>query len=604
MDLIERSADGRLDSLAACKLLWSGSIHMERDHAAWNGKTHSLPTPIIDDSVISLYGLAHADVEAILPDFLSLLEALERDEELRVAEEHVHEAVRPALLDGDLTGASLFLLQEGPHPLIVEAEGPNNLRVHLDDRLERGIPNLQGLVCRMLCFLRLLRGEREAFDVAFVQNSSRESRNALMDFRGWVEDAKRCQNTRVSEEDIRAVEQAFEPSGADALCANGGIDQSPAQSREARILKAAYLLESNIYVTEALEAQTNQRLQVLEQKHEKLMASQPKQDAKRRKNPTPGLLDNKAAIRSLGIRTVMYLAVGIALLMAGRTCITQSAELSRQLMGKVAEAFAIAGDFASLIFGQLQGASASAQLDSIDQSAILGIPSDAAAGAIRTFGYVLMLLGILIPIRKIHKRKRFLDRELAHTRSHMAYFENLAQKSALIAEAAYAQSLEAWARKLKEVTEESELAKDASKRLSKARSSSKDLLSECYESAEFLPPQMRNLAATCTLYDYLNRHRCNEIEGPDGAMELFKRELAALRADYNPKRASATQPSLRAAERERQQLVQSIERASSAISRHQIVIDHCDKTERVLATASRELKEAEQLATHARDGIG
>lgn len=604
MDLIERSADGRLDSLAACKLLWSGSIHVERSDAAWDGTTHALPTPIIDDSVISLYRLTRADVEAILPDILFLLEVLEQDEELRVAEEHVHEAVRPALLDGDLTGASLFLLQEGSHPLIVEAEGPNVLRVHLDERLERGIPNLQGLVCRMLCYLRLLRGDREAFDVVFVENGSRGSRNALLDFRGRVEGAQRCQNARVTEEEIRAVEQAFEPSDAVSLNARKGIEQRPAQSREARILMAAYLLESNVYVTEGLEAQTRQRLQALEQKHEKLMASQPKQDAKRRKNPTSGLLNNKAAIRSLGIRSAIYLAFGIALLMAGRTCITQSVELSRQLMSKVREAFALAGDFASLIFGQLQGMGANAQLNSVDPGAILGIPSDAAAGAVRTFGYVLMLLGILIPIRKIHKRKRFLDRELAYTRSHVTYFENLAQKSALIAEAAYSQSLETWSHKLKEVIEESELAKDASKRLGRARSSSKDLLSECYESAEFLPPQMRNLAATCTLYDYLSRHRCNEIEGPDGAMELFERELAASRAAYDPKLASATQPSLRAAERERQQHVQSIERASSAISRHQIVIDHCDKTERVLATASRELKEAEQLATHARDGIG
>ncbi len=596
MDLIERSADGRLDSLAACKLLWSGALRMERDDATWDGKSHTLPLPTIDDGVISLYGLAHEDVEAILPDFLRLLEVLDADEGLRVGEERIHEAVRPALLAGDLTGASLFLLQGGSHPLIVDTEGPNSLRVRLDERLERGIPNLQGLVCRMLCLLRHWRGDKKAFDIAFAENGSRGSSNALLDFQGQVEGSNRCQSTHVAEDEIRQVERACTPLDAGTLNAGEVEGQRPAQSQEARFLRAAYLLESSLYVTEALEDQTSQRLQALEKEHEKLMATQPKQNAKPRKNPTPGLLNNKAAIRSLGIRSVIYLAIGIALLVAGRTCITQSVELSRWLMGKVGAAFAIAGDFTGLIFGQMKEVGASAQLNSIDPSATLGIPSDAAAGAVRTVGYVLMLLGILIPIRKIYKRKRFLDRELAHTQSHVAYFEGLAQKSVLNAEAAYAQSLETWSRKLKEVTEESSLAKDASKRLGKAMLSSKDLLDKCYESAGFLPAKMRNLAATCTLHDYLSANRCSKIDGPDGAMELFEQELAASHAAYDPKKASATQPSLRAAERERQQLVQNIEHAPSAKKKHQIVVDHCGKIKRVLATAEREIEEAEHYA--------
>ena len=601
MDLIQRSADGRLDSLAACKLLWSGALRVERDDAAWDGISHTLPLPTIDDGVISLYGLAHEDVEAVLPDFLQLLEVLERDEELRVAQERIHEAVRPALLAGDLTGASLFLLQGGSHPLIVDTEGPSSLRVRLDERLERGIPNLQELVCRMLCHLRLWRGDKKAFDVVFAQNGSRGSLNALLEFQGQVEGARRCQNTRIAEDEIRQIEKVFEPSAADAPNANEAEDLRPARSQEERLLKSAYLLESSVYVTEALEDQANQRLQALEEEHEKLMASQPKQDAKPRKNPTPGLLNNKAAIRSLGIRSAIYLAIGIALLVVGRACITQSVELSRWLMGKVGAAFAIAGDFVGLIFGQMKDVGASAQLDSIDPSASLGIPPDAAAGAVRTVGYVLMLLGILFPIRKIYKRKRFLDRELAHTQSHVAYFEGLAQKSALSAEAAYAQSLETWSRKLKDADEESGLAKDASKRLGKARRECKGLLDKCYETAGFLPSEMRNLAATCTLYDYLSTHRCDKIEGPDGAMELFKQELAASHAAYDPRQANATLPSLRAAERERQQLTQSIEHAASAKKKHQIVIDHCNKTARALATAERELNEA---CRNARPRIG
>ncbi|MBR3226735.1 MAG: hypothetical protein IKF78_15575 [Atopobiaceae bacterium] len=596
MDLIQRSADGRLDSLAACKLLWSGALRVERDDATWDGTSHTLPLPTIDDGVITLYGLSHEDVEASLADFRSLLEVLDGDEELRVAEEHIHEAVRPALLAGGLTGASLFLLQGGSHPLIVEAKGPTALCVRLDERLERGIPNLQGLICRMLCHLRLWDGDEEAFDVEFAKGVSNGSRDALLDFQGQVAGAERCQSTRIAKDEVRRVEQAQGAYGANAPHADDAEDKLPAQSGEARLLKAAYLLETSAYVTEALEEQANQRLQTLGDEHEKLMASQPKQDAKPRKNPTPGLLNNKAAIRSLGIRSVIYLAIGIAFLLAGRACLTQSAELSRWLMGKVGAAFAIAGDFTSLIFGQMKDVGASAQLDSVDPSASLGIPPDAAAGAVRTLGYVLMLLGILFPIRKIYKRKRFLDRELAHTQSHVAYFEGLAQKSALNAEAAYAQTLETWSRKLKDTDEESGLAKDTSKRLATARRECKGLLDKCYESAEFLPPHMRNLAATCTLYDYLSTHRCKGVDGPDGAMELFKQELAASRAAYDPNQASATQPSLRAAERERQRLTRSIEHAPSAKGRHQLMVDHCDKTARVLATAERELNEASHSA--------
>ena len=229
MDLIERSANGRLDSLAACKLLWSGALCVERDNTVGDAGIHSLPSPTIDDGVISLYGLSHEDVEASLADFRSLLEVLDGDEELRVAEERIHEAVRPALLAGGLTGASLFLLQGGSHPLIVEAKGPNALRVRLDERLERGIPDLQGLMCRMLCHLRLWDGNEEAFDVEFAKGVSNGSRNALLDFRGQVAGAERCQSTHIAKDEVRRVEQAQGAYGANAPHADDAEDKLPLQ---------------------------------------------------------------------------------------------------------------------------------------------------------------------------------------------------------------------------------------------------------------------------------------------------------------------------------------------------------------------------------------
>ncbi|MEE1160359.1 MAG: hypothetical protein UHS51_13160, partial [Atopobiaceae bacterium] len=76
MDLIARGPNGRLDSMAACKLLWSGAVSFEEENVVWDGQAHRLTEPTIHDDVISLYQLSHQDVESVLPDMLSLLATL------------------------------------------------------------------------------------------------------------------------------------------------------------------------------------------------------------------------------------------------------------------------------------------------------------------------------------------------------------------------------------------------------------------------------------------------------------------------------------------------------------------------------------------------
>ena len=81
---------------------------------------------------------------------------------------------------------------------------------------------------------------------------------------------------------------------------------------------------------------------------------------------------------------------------------------------------------------------------------------------------------------------------------------------------------------VKSLMEESELknklARRERKKLEDTLSKSKNVLKQLYDS-DIVYPKYRNMAAMCTMYEYLASGRCDKLEGPDGAYNLYETEI-------------------------------------------------------------------------------
>lgn len=579
MGLIERTINGTLDPLAACKLLWSGAITFKEEQVIWDGHAHHISTPTINDDVISFYAVSHEDVAAVAPDLLRLLETLERDVELRVPPQAISDAVSSSLLWPNVTGATLFLLQSGMHPLIVEAADSTTLRMRYDQKLARGIPNLQGLLIRLACHLRLFADDQRPFSIDFVLNDGRGN-SAIQDFSGCIPGGTMHLDERVESLDPREVMKSHNQSESDvehAINAASELDQESSGAEfanhtssphpNAAYLKAACLLESGIYTTQALLDSTRRRMQDLEDDLKRTEQAQP--SAKPYMAPSSasfGLPSSAHAVRSLAIRSALYIGMGIAILLLGRMCILKNQELSSWLIGYVNKAFEIASDFTGLIFGQF---------DRVGTHDGFGFPPDSLAGAMRIVGFVLMGLGILFPVRKILSHNRQLKQKFSYSKSHESLLADLAQKQRVSAQATYAHDLDTWASHLKTLEENIDYANRAINKLEDTRDTLKTDRISCYSSSP-LPQNLQNLAGVCTLIDYLDSGKCVTLEGESGAMAQFKTDLASARVDLDPNKATTLQPTLRTMSKTTKNLLQSIEAAATEEKRCAIVDEYCD----------------------------
>lgn len=566
MDLTARGPNGRLDSMAACMLLWSGSVRFEQAHVAWDGTRHSFQSPTIADDVISLYGMAREEVTAVLPDLLDLLDALECDEQLRVSAEAVADAVREVLPEGDLSGATLFLLQSGGHPLVVESKDQLTVRVRYDDRLVRGIPHLQRLLCRMLAQLRVFRGSGGPFTVLFVKNDARRT-CGIRDFEGDVHDADAQLDARVEVSELPVPDTT------------GAAARSP----ELDFLRIVGSLEGSVYTTDALRGATTERIRELEEEYAKLENAKPDPGVAHDKGPRPaslGLPTGGKAARSLALRSALYLIVGIVLMLLGRLCIVDGQAVSLRLMGVANGAMDTAMGFAHIVLGQA-GVAVDAGTTAVPT--LFGLSADALVGPLRVVGFVLVTLGIVFPVRKIVRHKRRLDHELAHTQSHLSFIEALTEKRRLANEMTYAQTLDKWALNLKHTLEDTEQEKASLAQLDATREELSRALEGCYAGSTLVPQGMRNLVAVCTLADYLDTGRASELEGADGAIAQYQSDLAALRIDLAPEQATALQPTLRTTVRSTAALLRRMETAAAEEQRQQIVREHCQKAASLVA---------------------
>ena len=588
MDLIEKNVNGTLDALAACKLLWAGALSFNCDDAKPDDHATTVFTPAINDGVLSLYSISHEEVAAIVPDLLQLLSSLEADEELRVEPTLLAPAVLEALSMSRLTGATLFLLQSGAHPLIVESAGRDCVRVRYDKKLARGIPRLQHLLCRMVCHLRSYNGEQGPLTILFAAGDNRGNSVVIKDFEGCVNGATELLEQRVQIADCTKVNRFYLRPFAPNTAGNNTspIDMSSPLNNEdvaqeadldAAIVRTASTLESSAYTMRALADATDRRIKDLEATLERVEQAQPNAKAYKSSTSMPkDLPTNATASRSLVLRSLLYIAIGITLLALGSKCITQNVDVSAWIMRLVDGAFERAHDFIGLVFGQF---------GQVGTRVTLGFPADSLAGPVRVAGYVLMAAGILFPVRKILKHNRRLKRELALHKSHVDYMSTLVAKKHMNDEIAYAQSLETWSAKLKSLETSIDYAKRSYSKIDQTSDKLTDTLATYYASTRLLPKSAQNLPATCTLFDYINTGRCSRLDGPNGALAKYKEDLLTARIDVDPSQATTLQPTLRTAARTCASILQSVEAQFSEKERYHLIVEHCDKVTTTLSIA-------------------
>lgn len=483
MDLIARGPNGRLDSMAACKLLWSGAVSFEEANVVWDGQAHRLQEPTIHDDVISLYQLSHQDVEAVLPDMLSLLATLERDKALSVATSNAPDDVRQVVATGRITGITVFLLQADNHPLIVELADKDTFQVRYDVRLCSLIPDLQELLCRMLCHLRAFRGDRKPFTVLFTKNGPQRRPRSDSSGADSMRAPIKPLDSRVEVEleellDIVPYHTATIHTQSDATsdAAIGLVeDRTVSGSRlQPEDLQAITVLEASIYTTHALADATSSRIKDFEKTRAQVDVTKPDSKAvKRRASRSLSALSSDArAIRSLAIRSALYLGVGIALMWLGRMLIVDGDEILRLAAGAWNDAVGRATDLMSLTLGQTQ---------SVGRHDSMELPTEAGSNVLRVIGFLVMGLGIVFPITRILRYKRRIDRERAFIQSHMGFIAELSHKQQLSAEMAYSEELGTWASSISHISHEIELAQSSLALLKQTNKRTREALAACQD---------------------------------------------------------------------------------------------------------------------------
>ena len=481
MDLIARGPNGRLDSMAACKLLWSGAVSFEEENVVWDGQAHRLTEPTIHDDVISLYQLSHQDVESVLPDMLSLLATLERDKTLSAATSNASDDVRQIIATGHITGITLFLLQADNHPLIVELADKDTFQVRYDLRLCSLIPDLQELLCRMLCHLRAFRGDRKPFTVLFTKNGPQRRPRSVSSGADSPHAPIKPLDARVEVklEELLDVEpyhtvptHTVSDTASDAtigLVEDHTVSGTHPQPED---LQAISVLEASIYTTHALADATSSRIKDFEKTRAQVDAMKPdSKAAKRRASRSLSALSSDAkAVRSLAIRSALYLCVGIALMWLGRTLVVEGDEVLRLATSAWNDAVGRATDLVSLTLGQTQ---------SVGRRDPMELPVEAGSNVLRIIGLLVMGLGIVFPITRILRCKRRIDRERAFIQSHMGFIAELSHKQQLSAEMAYSQELGAWASGVSHISHEIELAQSSLALLKKTNKRTREALAAC-----------------------------------------------------------------------------------------------------------------------------
>lgn len=576
MNLVAKCRTGHLDPMSACMLLWAGAVSFPDDALRWDETSHRVGQPKIHDDVISLYAVPHNAVEEALPDLTDLMEELGRDERLSVSADLVAEPVRELLAAGQLTGASLFALQSGTHPLIIEALDATTVQVRYATLLSRGIPHLQDLLCRMVCHLRATRGDEGAFTVRFVESNAAAHQGGG-ESHACVEGGVRRldESVEVSRESFDEVRRFTEAAQLQALQSLQAPDDDGEQDADLKFLRLMAVLESNAYATTTLHTDMRQHLETLRQGRKELEESKPNtNDSRFRKAKTPaGLTTGPRAARSLAIRSAIWIVIGIAIMFVGSRCVTDNERLAVQVIRIADDSMGIVMDAVNLALGQT---------GQLGVRGMLQLPTEPVANFLRIFGLIVMTIGIVLPVRKILKHRRRLSRELKYTRTQTEYMNALIEKQRFDSESAYTLALEAWTTGIEKVGIAIETASDSCNALAESEEQLKTCIGDWYQ-RENVPSELANLAAVCTMVDYLNAGKATEMAGEQGAAKLYQQDLRSSRVGTEPKQATRDQPTLREAQRSADLLVRRTFAAPSEEERHEIIAEHCRNVSTLIA---------------------
>lgn len=576
MNLVAKCRTGQLDPMSACMLLWSGAVSFPDEALRWDGDSFHIGEPAIHDDVISLYAVPHNAVQEVLPELVALLEELERDSELRVPRDLVAESVREMLAAGQLTGASLFTLQAGTHSLVIEPIDATTVQVRYAEVLARGIPHLQDLLCRMICHLRASREDVGGFAIRFVRSNAAAHQSAG-EPQACVEGGVRLldESVEVSE---ALLEEVRESSAAAQLQSLDVTDDND-QDAELKFLRLMAVLESNAYATTTLRTDMAQHLETLRQGKAELEESKPStSDPQFRKAKTPaGLTTSARAARSLAIRSAIYLAIGIAIMYLGSRCVLDNERLAVRLIHAADDSMGILMDAVNLALGNanLMGTHNALQL-----------PTDGVANFLQVFGLIVMTIGIILPVRKILRHRRRLSRELRYTRTQTDYMNALIEKQRFDTEAAYTLALEAWTTGLEKVSAAIETASRSCHTLAESEAQLRECIDSCYQ-REDVPVELADLAAVCTMVDYISAGKAAGIEGEQGAARLYQQDLRNSRVGTEPKQATKDQPTLREAQHSADLLVRRTFAAPTEEERAKIIAEHCHHVSTLIARAHR-----------------
>ena len=565
MDLIGWGPNGRLDPFCACMLLWSGVISFEDGSIAWEGDEHRIQAPCIHRDVVSLHAVSEAEVEAVIPEVLQLLHLLDHDEELRVPEDSVADAVLEAIPTIRLTGLTLFLLQSGTHPLVIESVDARTICVRYDERLARGIPRLQELLCRMLQILWGQRGSKGAFSVQFVSLSATTGRTyGIEDFEGCVDGAVRRLDSFI-ELDGPIVQSVGEwDSGADG---NAATDEAHALPEEdvRRRLRALSLMASRVLALEALRQAAAERVEDYDNTIAQLEVSKPDPHAKEYQAPslsTLGIPTATSVMRTLVIRSIIYFAIGVMLILAGRELMDRGEHIVEQMTLAANHIVGIVQDAIGIALVQAQ---------QIGSHNLIELPVEPIVSALRISGIVLISLGVVFPVLRILRLRRRLKREQRLGSSHASALVAMVEKSQQHAEASYAIDLDAWASNLAAAEDNKNLANTSLACIDSAlRRLSTELERRC--AAEGISEGMHDPVAVCTLADYVDLGKASTI---DEACSLYRKDTARSAVGALPGQATDLQPTLRSADRAAHALARSIDAETTEERRYERVVEYC-----------------------------
>lgn len=548
MGLIERDAQGRLDGLCAARLVWTGIVDLDPKGVTFDGYEHHFPELTVDKGTASLWGLSRTEIGQVASDIHDLLVVLEHDHALRLDPDTLSPTIRDLVPEGPVTAASVFLLQASSHPLALEKTAAHAVTVRYDEALSRGIPSFADVISRLVWDLRGTTEVSGAFRLTFELLMRRVG--ALPEI---VEAVEGADTHFDSERDVFLEPQINDRFLADVPSRETGTESEEVSVTCWEVLQPfehiVSLEQAQLAAQETLPT-VERHIRDLEAKEERLAASAP--DSRDPIYQVPDyektFKSNTKAARTFLARSSISILIGLALILYGRHLVFDASAISDKAVIMIAEGIGSLLDAVDLFVGNVDA---------------LGTAHSVAGGpveqACRFLGIFLMVLGIIIPTRRIMKLRRKIARERAWLKNNTTLTTTLVAHREEEISQAFGQATRSWQAELKATEDDLKAVRATKEELEAVITEMEGALARAYE-ASGLPVRYQNLSAAATVYDYLNQGRAKDMES---ALELLDAEDASGIVSSEPTHATAAQPTLVACVTNAQAIGERVRRRSS-----------------------------------------